>query len=206
MQNYSSEFINYLVKKGYEKPLLKTQKIKSRGDMYDGVIVGEKDRKTTVIQAFALMSDKDRRKHRLYPFYRTQPWGEANTSVYPSCSIATREINGEWSIYNAHDSSQKRDSDYLNYGLALERFHRRMKAEPIRSMGSSFKYISWSLATFLGVYYILTKIFPGQLPVIDGSTVTLFAVIIVLILLPILIPFIKGISVFGIEVFFNKTE
>lgn len=112
MIDYTKEFCNYLISCGYPVEKLEiVEKILSRGLSFSGVKVLDDNKKTpTVIQVFALMSDRERQSHHLYPFYRTMNWGE--TKIKPSCSIATRSRNGSWDIYNAHNSSEKRNSHY----------------------------------------------------------------------------------------------
>ena len=150
------------------------------------------------------MSDKVRRSHRLFPFYRTHKWGKNNESVYPSCSIATRNDDGSWTIYDAHDSSKKRDKSYLNYDLAVERFYRRADVASVQETGKTLKYISWGLALIIAAYFIVSLSCPNLSLPIDINIVSLFGLVAILLLLPLLIPFLKGISLFGIDFFFKK--
>ena len=205
MSNFNAQFIEYLTKQGYDKKFLRTVDILSRGLPFVGVLVYDKDSNdASVIQAFILMSDKVRRSHRIFPFYRTHNWGKNNESVYPSCSIATRNDDGSWSIYDAHDSSRERDKSYLNYDLAVERFYRRADVSSVQETGNTLKYISWGLALILAAYFFVSLSCPDLSLPIDINVVSLFGLVAVLLLLPLLIPFIKGLSIFGIDFFIKK--
>ena len=205
MSIINDQFIEYLTKQGYDKKLLRTADILSRGLPFAGVLVYDKDSDdASVIQAFILMSDKVRRSHRIFPFYRTYNWGKNNESVYPSCSIATRNDDGSWSIYDAHDSSRERDKSYLNYDLAVERFYRRADVSSVQETGNTLKFISWGLALILAAYFIVSLSCPDLSLPIDINVVSLFGLVAVLLLLPLLIPFLKGISLFGIDFFFKN--
>ena len=202
---YSTSFFDYLSGLGYERARLKSDTIQSRGLSFAGILVLDKDSdEASVIQAFILMSDKVRRSHRLFPFYRPRNWGKNNGSVYPSCSIATRNADGSWSIYDAHDSSKERDKSYLNYDLAVERFYRRSDVASVQETGHTLKYISWGLALIIAAYFIVSLSCPNISLPIDINVISLFGLVAVLLLLPLLIPFIKGLSIFGIDFFFKN--
>lgn len=205
MNDYSTSFIEYLSEQGYNRKLLKIIGVQSRGLNFAGVLVYDKDSDdASVIQAFILMSDKVRRSHRIFPFYRTYNWGKNNESVYPSCSIATQNEDGSWSIYDARDSSKERDKSYLNYHLAVERFYRRTDVTSVQETGNTLKYISSGMALIIAAYLIVSLSFPDLSLPIDINVVSLFGLVAVLLLLPLLIPFIKGLSIFGIDFFIKK--
>lgn len=207
MQSYSTLFIEYLASKGYEQKLLKTVNITSRGLPFSGVKVLDKEGEdASVIQAFALMSDKMRTSHRLFPFYRTHPWGKNNESAKPSCSIATQEKDGSWVIYDAHDSSKVRDKSYLDFNLAVERFYRRADVAPVREIGNAISIVSWVMAFLLITYFVVFLVCPELSLPFDMNVISLFAMVAVLLLLPLLIPFIKGISIFGVDFFFKHND
>ena len=205
MDDYTTSFIEFLSEQGYNHKSLKTVCIQSRGLNFAGVQVLDKGgEEACVIQAFALMSDKVRRSHRLFPFYRTRNWSKNNGSVYPSCSIATQNDDGTWAIYDAHDSSKERDRSYLNYDLAVERFYRRADVASVQETGNTLKYISWGLALIIATYFIVSLSFPDLSLPIDITVVSLLGLVAILLLIPLLIPFLKGISLFGIDFFFKN--
>ena len=206
MSRYTESFKRYLVESWYyDTRLLKTIGIKNRGITCPGVIVLDKEGKdASVVQAFAIMSDETRTQHRLYPFYRTQNWGKNNGTVYPSCSIATCDSDGKWTIYDAHDATKKRDEDYLTHSLAVERFNRRIDVKAIQDIGKGLRLTCWIMAGLICAYYFIGLISPHiELP-LDGSVVSLFILVAVLILLPLLIPYLEGISFFGIDLFLKN--
>lgn len=202
--NYTCEFRQFLISKGYNVDKLEDIPIQSRQMDFSGVAVKDKpgeDGKT--IQAFALMSDAARCRHRLYPFYRTHPW-KNNGSLYPSCSIACKDDNGEWKVYNAHNTTMKRDSDYLDYDNALSRFKKRMDAAPARELNTRAKITCWILAAIFSLYLIARIAFPCRALPLDRDIVTMSLLITVLILLPTLLPLIKSISFFGIDLIIGR--
>ena len=203
----SNTFIEYLVKQGYDGKALKSKEIKTRGLNVAGVLVLDKDSKTArIIQAFALMSDKERLSHRLFPFYRTMDWGKNNESVNPACSIATQNNDGSWTIYDAHDSRKKRDEDCLDYDLAQKRFRNRIDVKPVQEIGKALNYSCWGLAFLVAVYFTLSLLFPELSFPVDMSVVSLFVLVAVLVVLPMIIPLIKGLSLFGIDFFFKGND
>lgn len=205
MNGFTDLFIGHLSQHGYDRKVTKKIGIQSRGLSFAGVLVYDKDSDdASVIQAFILMSDEVRRSHRIFPFYRTHNWGKNNESVYPSCSIATQNDDSSWSVYDAHDSSKERDKTYLNYDLALERFYRRAEVASVQETGNTIKSISWGLALIIIAYFIVSLVCPDLSLPIEMNVVSLFGLVAVLLLLPLLIPFIKGISLFGIDFFFKK--
>ncbi len=203
----SKLFIDYLVDQGYDRKVLKSEKIKTRGLDVDGVIVFEKEgNDARVIQAFALMNDAERTTHRLFPFYRTMDWGRNNETVNPACSIATQNNDGSWTIYDAHNSKMRRDEDYLNYGLAQKRFRKRIDVKPVQEIGKALKYSCWGLAFIVAAYFALSLIFPALSFPVDMSVVSLFVLVAVLVVLPMIIPLTKGLSLFGIDFFFKNND
>lgn len=203
----SKLFIDYLVDQGYDRKVLKSEKIKTRGLDVDGVIVFEKEgNDARVIQAFALMNDAERTTHRLFPFYRTMDWGRNNETVNPACSIATQNNDGSWTIYDAHNSKMRRDEDYLNYGLAQKRFRNRIDVKPVQEIGKALKYSCWGLALIVAAYFVLSLIFPALSFPVDMSVVSLFVLVAVLVVIPMIIPLTKGLSLLGIDFFFKNND
>lgn len=204
--NYIEDFCTYLVNVGkYPKNQLVHFTIKSRGITCDGIKVIDKPKNGRVIQAFALMSDIVRNMHHVYPFYRTTKWGENNGSLYPSCSIATLDGRGDWKIYDANETKYQRDENsYIDFEKAKLRYEKRINAAPVIELRKKTRAASWSMAGILALYFCLGRAIPSINLPLGGDIVSLFVLIVVLVLLPILIPFIKGVSIFGFDVLFDR--
>lgn len=202
-EDYTCSFCTFLQQKGYKETCIDDSIIiKSRQLTFSGVAVKGDDGK--IIQAFALMSDKARRLHNLYPFYRTHRWGAKNGNTYPSCSIACKGDDGEWRIYDAHNSRQERNADYLDYDNALARFRKRLEAAPARELNFRAQITCWILAGLLSAYLIVRTIWPSLGLPLDGDVVVMFILIVVLILLPTFLPLFKSISFFGIDLIIGR--
>lgn len=202
--DYTCKFRQFLKSKGYKTDCLDDCHIKSRQMDFFGVTV--KDRpgeEGKTIQAFALMSDAARSRHRLFPFYRTHPW-KNNGSIYPSCSIACMDDNGDWKVYDAHNSAKERDPDYLDYDNALSRFKKRMDAAPARELNARATITCWVLAAVFSFYLIARIAFPCLRLPLDRDIVTMSILIAILILLPTMLPLIKSISFFGIDLIISR--
>ena len=206
-RDFTQDFCEYLAKTGkYHKNQLIPFTVKSRGITCDGIKVLDKPGEDgRVIQAFALMPDTMRRLHHVYPFYRTTSWGENNGSLYPSCSIATRDDKGNWKTFDARETSFLREeSSYIDFEKAKLRYEKRLNAAPVTELRKKTRTASWVSAGILVMYFIVDLIFPSLNLPLGSDVVTLFILVVVLVLLPILIPFIRGISIFGFDVLFGR--
>lgn len=202
--DYTHLFRKYLVSMGYDESILEDVHIQSRQLDFNGVAVkdkNEKDGKT--IQAFALMSDKVRCSHHVYPFYRTMRW-KNNGTIMPSCSVASMDKEGNWTIYDARNTYKQRSEDYIDYHNALSRFRKRIDAAPARALYKRVYITSWLLALLLLLYLSARVVWPCLGIPLDGEMVTMFILISVLSLLPTLLPLIKSISFFGIDLIIGK--
>ena len=206
MNNYVELFMDYLVQTGnYPKNQLKVFQVKSRWENCDGIMVYDKPKNGRVIQAFALMPDNLRTKHHVYPFYRTHKWGENNGSLFPSCSIATMDDEGNWHVYDARETSSARDeSSYISFENAKLRFEKRLNATPAMELRRKTRSIAWTSAAILIAYFISGLAFPSLGLPLSAPVISLFIFIVVLIILPVFIPFITSIKMFGIDVIFGK--
>lgn len=206
MCNLVEKFKDYLVETGkYPRNQLAQFPVKSRWENCDGVRVYDKPKNGRIIQAFALMPEELRTKHHVYPFYRTTKWGGNNGPVYPSCSIATMDKDGKWTIYDAGETGRARDEDsYINYEKAKQRFEKRYTATPAMELRNKTRCISLTSAAILIAYFVARLLFPSLNLPLNAEVVSLFIFIVVLVMLPVLIPFITSIKVFGIDVLFGK--
>lgn len=202
--NYTCDFRQFLISMGYNANNLEDIHIQSRQMDFSGVAVKDKPGENgKYIQAFAIMSEAARSRHRLFPFYRTRTW-KNNGSLYPSCSIACKGDNGEWKVYDAHNSGKERDSDYLDYDNALSRFKKRMDVEPAKELNARATITCWILAAIFSLYLIARIAFPSLALPLDGDIVMMSILVAVLILLPTLLPLIKSISFFGIDLIIGR--
>ena len=205
MNNYVKDFCTFLTEKGYKEECLEEIPVQSRQLDFAGVAVKDKSGKDgKVVQAFALMSNKARTLHHVYPFYRTHKWGKNNGDTFPSCSIACQDEKGEWKIYDARESARERTPEYLDFDGAVARFNKRIGAEPARELNKMVKTVCWSLATLFAIYLILRIVFPSIALPLDSDIILLFILISALILLPLLLPLVKSLSFYGIDVIIGK--
>lgn len=206
MSSIIDSFKDFLVNKGYPKENLVHFTVNSRGCSFDGIKVFDKNNANgRVIQAFALMSETMRKMHHVYPFYRTTKWGENNGTLFPSCSVATRNEDNTWSVFDAHETKMLRDaSSYIDFEKAILRFDKRLNAEPAVELRKKTRLFSWSSAGIILSYFVLSVACPLlQLP-FGYDVVCLFLLVVALVLLPILIPFIRSIRIFGFDVIFGR--
>lgn len=160
-----------------------------------------------VIQVFILMRDESRTHHKKYPVWQKyhQSIGKSGVSVNPAVFIATLNEKGKWSVYSAASPEDECDLEYIvNYELAFDRFEMRLEqAWRANRVIKTFKWSSWALAVIFSVYLIIHIVtYAGELSVLPltNEIVILGAVIAFLILFPIIIPHIKGISFNGLEI------
>ena len=160
-----------------------------------------------VIQVFILMRDKSRTRHKKYPVWEKyhQSIGKSGVSVNPAVFIATLNEKGKWSVYSASSPGVECDLEYIvNYELAIDRFEMRLEQAGRASRAiKTFKWTSWVLAACFSIYLIMHIVTnAGKVSVLPLSNeiVIMGAVIAFLILFPIIVPHIKGISFNGIEI------
>lgn len=161
-----------------------------------------------IIQVFVLMNESLRTRCNKYPIWESYEYisSKIGFRVYPAVFIATLEDNGKWSAYSASNTSVAKDSDsIINYEKACERFDRRVEViERYDKMVKTIKWISWSFAILLIIYliaHIITSTLRGFPLPLTSQMVLLSGLIIILILLPIVFPYIKSVSLNGIDLF-----
>lgn len=157
-----------------------------------------------VIQAFALMRESTRQiirdKLPLWQDY-VQMAGK-NISVGPSCSIACRDGENEWNIYNASNKEQQRNDGYIKYKAACKRFFKRWNLAPIQAKEKLVKRTCWIAFSVICAYMALYIILPlrssaGIALPLDSSLIMLWGLAITLVLIAILFPAIDSIALPG---------
>lgn len=158
------------------------------------------------IQAFILMSTSDRTHSIRYPVWSLyhQTVGKCtDIEVNPAVFIASRDSRG-WHIYSAGDTRIEKDRALIvDFDLAYDRYKARYEGvirldKKIRIL----RWISWILAFLLFIYlffHIVTNMSEGFILPLTGQMVVLGGLIVLLILLPLVFPFIKAISIRGID-------
>ncbi|MBQ0052897.1 MAG: hypothetical protein KBS89_00385 [Bacteroidales bacterium] len=151
-----------------------------------------------VIQAFMLMSDKQRLMHRTFPLYNRyhQTVGKA-IEVKPDCAIAVLGKDDNWQIYNASDSREIMPTDFINYENAHKKFHNRC-ARTEKSSNNALTFVSYTAALILVTYFVLYILGNNgfinlKLP-LDNNVLIGLAVIFFLFLLPHLVSASAGTS------------
>ena len=164
-----------------------------------------------VIQAFAVLSDSQRKSHHVFPFYHDYEAQKADRriSIRPSCSIATFYQQDGWKVFDASDSRSERNiASYLNYKLASDRFISRWNSAPGIVVVKRVKKYSILCAIFLAIYLIahivVQNLTSGAAYLPFNSEVLICIISIVLLLaLPVIIPFIKALKIFGVEIYLD---
>ena len=125
-----------------------------------------------------------------------------NISVGPSCSIACRDGENEWNIYNASNKEQQRNDGYIKYKAACKRFFKRWNLAPIQAKEKLVKRTCWIAFSVICAYMALYIILPlrssaGIALPLDSSLIMLWGLAITLVLIAILFPAIDSIALPG---------
>lgn len=198
------DFKKLLVEKGYKghfKEEHETKKV--NGHLFWYVKITNEDGK--LIQVFVLMRNWYRERKNTYPIWKSFPQkvGTERLEIKPAAFIVTQMDNGMWDVYSASDTSVKKDLDVIiNYSMACDRFDLRLDARnKMGKMLNTVRRVCWALAVILAVYLIahmLTNISNGcQLP-LTSQMVVLISLIVCLVIVPIVLPFSKTISIKGL--------
>lgn len=205
-QKYIEDFKLVLAGRGYGGHFQETNKEKIiSGHRYWFVEI--RNEENYVIQVFVLMRNYHRIRKQKYPTI----WNSYHQNVIKNCPdvnpasfIVTQDEGGRWHVYSAGDTSDQKDFDSIvNYEQACERFDARVAASrKIGKMIEKLTWTSWSFASLLLVYliaYIITNTNGGLVFPLTSQMVLLCGLIIILILLPIVFPYIKSVSLNGID-------
>lgn len=204
-QNYIEDFKALLNERGYSGHYNNTNnKIKISGHYFWRVEIKNIDNK--IIQVFVLMRNSYRTRKTSFPIWKRYPqyFGENKClEVNPAVFIVTQDNKGTWSVYSASDTSTPKDRDYIiNYEEACTRFDKRVSAVlKYGRMVKTVKCISWSLAMILTAYliaHIVANTWGGYDLPLSSQMVVLIGMIIILLILPVLLPYTKSLSINGI--------
>ena len=198
------DFKKLLVEKGYKGHFIENhERKKINGHLFYCVNITNEDEK--IIQVFVLMRDWFRERRKSYPIWKTYPQrvGTDGSEVKPAVFIVTQTDNGKWDVYSASDTSIKKDLDVIiNYDLACDRFDLRLDARnKMGKMLRTVKWICWVLASIMALYLILhvvTNTSDGCVLPLTNEMVLLSGLIVCLVIVPIVLPFTKAVSVKGL--------
>ena len=201
-EKFIEDFKKIIEAKGYSGHFRETKKIIN---FHWHWIVEVKNEKNYVIQVFVLMRNSHRTNRNRYPIWESYHQNVIKNcpDVNPAVFVATNE-GGKWYVYSAGNTSDQKDfNSIVNYEKACERFEERVDAsKKIGKMIVKLRWISWLFAAFLLLYliaFVLTNISDGFAIPLTSQMVLLSGLIIFLILLPIVFPYIKSVSLNGID-------
>lgn len=204
-QKYIDDFKQVLEERGYSGHYQRDNRYKLiRGHRFWFVEI--RNEENYVVQVFVLMRNSYRTHNKRYPIWESyhQNVIKKCPDVNPAVFIATQDEGGKWHVYSAGDTSDQKDFDSIvNYDQACERFDMRVSAsKKIGKMIVNLKWISWTIATFLLLYliaYVITNMAGSLVFPLTSQMVLLTGLIIILLLLPIVFPYIKSVSLNGID-------
>lgn len=209
MSDYVNQFVTYL-KDECKYP---AEDIIQNTYRYDGKNYGRVEVLDGgfIIQAFVLMDKKDFPSSGKFPFYRT--YTQRNTYGYlmpPACNVVSCDSKGKWHIHSASNlRSEITRTGFLNYKEAANRFEKRLdyfgnaelaKRIKCRAICSIVAVLLYVVAHILSLNGVLGE---AVLP-LNTTIMTAFVAIIVLLLLPPLIPYIRSVAIGNVGL--NLTE
>ncbi len=206
-KDYSEDFKELLEKNGYNGRYEVEYDTHIKNGIFTSFnIKGKEEIKDKFIQAFILMSPSVRTNCSKYPvwsLYHQTVRKCTDIEVNPAVFIASRDSRG-WHIFPAGDTKREKDRALIvDYKWACDRYRVRYEeAIKIDRIIRILKRISWVLATLLFVYlflHIVTNMSEGFNLPLTGQMVALGSIIVLLILFPLVFPFIKAISIRGID-------
>ncbi|MBR6054066.1 MAG: hypothetical protein IKP46_01850 [Bacteroidales bacterium] len=209
---YKELFAEFLVKTcKYPETEIHTGTYKFSGREFDRVEVSSGGR---IIQAFVLMNKEkcDKQEKHSFPFYRTYyQWNDSGYLTPPTCTVAVyREKTDEWEIHSASDLRLEFTSPtFLNYKEAVKRFNKRWDYSGNMKLKKVIRCLSYSSLTFIGSYFITfilssNGLLPGVVIPMDSAIVSVMAVMILLLILPALIPYIKSFRINSVGLELNQ--
>lgn len=197
-------FKKLLVEKGYKGHFVEEHETKKiNGHLFWCVNITNEDGK--IIQVFVLMRNWFREHKSSYPIWKLYPQkvGIEKSEVKPAVYIVTQTDNGNWHVYSASDTTVKKDLDVIiNYSMACDRFDLRLSAsDKIGKMRKSFKRTCWMLAVIIALYLIIhavTSFSNGCGLPLTSEIVFLIGLIVCLVIIPIVLPYTKAVSIKGL--------
>lgn len=206
MDSYIKQFMDYLRKeRNYPECKIRSNTYKYDGKEYGRVEVMSEE---YVIQAFVLMSPeqcKIQDKHK-FPFYRTyNQWSDSGYLTPPACNVAVY-YQDKWEIHSASDLKVELTSpNFLNYDAAVKRFNKRLGYVGNKKLRRVFKRLSIAYIIIVGLYIAAYAMsingLLGDVKIpLNSEVIALLILIMVLLLLPPLIPYVKSITIRGLDI------
>ncbi len=194
--SYTELFVKHLHKKcKYPKEVIRINTYKYYGKEYGRVEVFSEG---YVIQAFVLMSEDHCRSLDKFPFYRTySQWNDYGRLTPPACNVAVNKGGEEWEIHSSSDLRHEiTDPYFLNYDKAVERFNKRLNffgSKKLMGRVSILSYIALGVVLLYVAVYLLSinGHLSGFTIPMDSVFVGILILVVILILLPPLIPYLK---------------
>ena len=147
-----------------------------------------------------------------FPFYRTYSQrSQYGYLVPPACNVAVYGSDDMWHIHNAANLRvELKSPGFLNYDKAADRFEKRYKYLGNKCLYKAVQWISIVLLFVILLYFVAHILSTnGQLGEViiplDAAVISLFVIIVCLLLLPVLLPYIRSLSV-GVVGFDFKEE
>ena len=204
------QFAGYL----HEKCKYPFESIRVNTYKYDGKEYGRVEVLSDgyIIQAFVLMSEEHCRSLDKFPFYRT--YYQANDYGFitpPACNVAVYSQGADkWSFFSSSNLRHEiTSSSFLNYDEALRRFRERLGYIGNKQLAKRIGWISTVFLVFVTLYFVAhimstNELLWGIKIPLDVNVISIFVVMIILLLLPPIIPYIRSISIKGIGVDLNQ--
>lgn len=207
-KDYSEDFKELLETNGYNGQY----EVKYDTQIKNGIftsfnVKGKEEIKDRYIQAFILMSPTNRLRSSKYPIwglYHQTVGKYTNNEVNPAVFIASRDSRGVWHIYSAGDTKIEKDRALIvDYKWAYDRYKARYEGViKFDRKHGALRWTSWILASLVSVYlflHIVTNMSEGFNLPLTSQIVLLGSLIVLLILFPLVFPFINAISIKGID-------
>lgn len=195
--DYTEKFVRFLHKDcKYNKEAIQTNTYKYDGRDYSMVEILSDG---YIIQAFVLMDRDHCRKLDKFPFYRAySQWNDYGRLTPPACNVAVFNVDNEnWEIHSSSDLRHEiADPDFLNYDKAVERFYKRLHffgSKKLMEKVSILSYIALGVVLLYVAVYLLSingYLFGFTIPM-DSVFTGILILVVILILLPPLIPYLK---------------
>lgn len=190
----------HLTCNGYPQRSIKLTTIEFNGEDQCVVEVVCKD---YVIQAFLLASTEFLNKHPRVPFYKTYTQTtEHGWRILPACSVAVYKKD-KWYFYNASETVEPMQEDFVCYKKAVERFTKRLGLENnpmgLRALRKKTVCVVVALLLYLCGHIVAKDIIP-----LDPNVVVIVLAPALFFVLPELLMVLDKVSFNGIELQINK--
>ena len=194
----AESFREYLEERGYGNHILISNYRYTNCDYPDWHKKIDVKDGSKVIQAFILMSAEERMKLKKYSFHRAyKQMADEKTNIFPACYVASLGEDEKWHFFNCncldYELDPDRYADLVDYDKAKNRFWKRWNAVSSVRRAKCLRYVSLTLAA-CGLTVLL---FNGLLNLSDAILIATAAVTVMLIIVAILAPGIRSISVGG---------